>query len=365
MQLQGGLKAFVQRPVGRALLIAFAIVITAFTYAYLYALIAIPVMLLVGLALPIWLGIKRIRFLAVMGLVILLLATPIANVVLTQEVQVPIPPAASPTDLPGGNGGALMQDASVSPYLGTTSTNFTWNVTLVPMYIPKGNESPYLLTLYVSTCPGATGVNDPNCAAGYPFYEVNHTFSENLSANTTVSFHFTFPSNGIWAWQMGAFLRNTTDPTRNATFITLVGDPTYNGLEGPVVGTFGTTYEQLILSVYLNVFVYLGIPFYIVLVVYMYIKRRQSRKGDAAARSPGPVPSESGGGDGPAPPPLPPLDVKPVTTDASAPRRPEMPCPNCGAVVYPNESVCWKCGAKLPGGGGRVTQPLPSSGKPS
>ncbi len=366
MQPQGGLKGFVQQPFGRVLLIAFATVITALTYAYVYALLAIPVMLLVGLAVPIWLGIKRIRFLALMGLVILLLAAPIANVVLTQEVMTPIPPASSPTNLPGGGGGALLQHASVSPYLGTTSTNFTWNVTVVPMYIPKGNESPYLLTLFISTCPGATGVNDPNCSSGYPFYEVNHTFSGNLTANTTVSFHFTFPSDGIWAWQMGAFLKNSSSPTtHNATFILLVGDAVYNGLEGPVVGNFGTTYEQLILSIYLNVFVYLGIPFYIVLVVYMYIKRRQASRGAAAARAPGPVPSEAGGAGGSPPPLTTPLVVPPATVDASAPRRAEMPCPKCGAVVYPNESVCWKCGAKLSGGGAASpSSPLPSSPKP-
>lgn len=351
MEKYAGLRAFFQRPVGRVLLIALAIVVTALTYSYLYALIAIPIMLLVGLALPIWLGIKRIRFLALMGLVILLLSAPIANVVLTQEVMSPIPAASSPTNLVGGGGGALLQNAEVHPYVGGTSTNFTWNVTVVPAYIPKGNASPYLLTLYISTCPGATGPGDPNCAAGYPFYQLNHTFSANVTSNTTVTFRFTFPSDGIWAWQMGAFLHNSTSPaTHNATFILLVGDATYNGLEGPVVGTFATTYEQLILSIYLNVFVYLGLPFFIVLLVYMYIQRRRSVRRSAMARSPGPVPSESGGGDGPPPPSGPPLVVKPVTKDASAPRRPEMPCPNCGAVVYPNETTCWKCGAKIPPG---------------
>ncbi len=350
MEQQAGLRAFVQRPIGRVLLIAFAIVITALTYAYLYALLAIPVMLLVGLALPIWLGIKRVRFLALMGLVILLLSAPIANVVLTQEVMTPIPAASSPTDLVGAGGGALLQNAQVKPYVGTTSTNFTWNVTVVPLYVPKGNDSPYKLTLYISTCPGATGTNDLNCASGYPFYELNHTFPGGVTTNTTVTFHFTFPSDGIWAWQMGAFLNNSTSPTtHNATFLLLAGDAVYNGLEGPVVGTFATTYEQLILSIYLNVFVYLGIPFYVVLIVYLYIKRRQAQRGSAAARAPGPVPAESGGGDGPPPAAGPPLVVKPVTSDASAPRRPEMPCPNCGAVVYPNESACWKCGKPLSG----------------
>ncbi len=349
------------------MLIAIAIVVTAFTYAYLYALIAIPVMLIVGLMLPIYLGIKRIRFLAILGLVILLASAPIANVVLTQEVMTPIPPAASPTDLPGGNGGALLQDASVSPYLGSTSTNFTWNVTVYQRYIPAGNDSPYLISLYISTCPGATGPNDPNCNAGYPFYTLNQTLAP-LATNATqvVTFHFVFPSDGIWAWQMGAFLNNTTAPTtHNVTFIQLVGDALYNGLEGPVVGTFLTTYEQLVLSVYLNVVVYLGIPFYVVLVIYLYIKRRQGARGSAAARAPGPVPSESPATDSAAA--ASPAPTGPAPTDASAPRRPEMPCPNCGAVVYPNETVCWKCGAKLDGGSAPPSgggAPLPSGGPP-
>ena len=268
MQQQAGLRGFVQQPLGRVLLIAFAIVVTALTYAYLYALLAIPVMLLVGLAVPIWLGIKRIRFLALLGLVVLLISAPIANVVLTQEVMQPIGAASSPADLVGGGGGAIMQNAQVSPYVGGLSTNFTWNVQIVPQYIPKGNDTPFLLTLYISTCPGATGTNDPNCGAGYPFYELNRTFSPANFTNVTdlpVTFHFIFPSDSIWAWQMGLFLNNSTSPsTHNATFILLVGDPTYNGLEGPVVGTFATTYAQLLLTVYLNILVYLGVPFYVV-----------------------------------------------------------------------------------------------------
>ena len=368
MEQQTGLRRFMQGPLGRVLLIAIAIVVTAFTYAYLYALIAIPVMLIVGLMLPIYLGIKRIRFLAILGLVILLASAPIATIVLTQEVMTPIPPASSPTNFPGANGGALLQDASVSPYLGSTSTNFTWNVTVYERYVPAGNDSPYLLSLYISTCPGATGPNDPNCNAGYPFYTLNRTLAP-LATNATevVSFHFVFPSDGIWAWQMGAFLNNTTSPsTHNATFIQLVGDALYNGLEGPVVGGFLTTYEQLVLSVYLNVVVYLGIPFYVVLVIYLYIKRRQGARGSAAARAPGPVPSESPATDAPPAAGVPP--VAPATTDASAPRRPEMPCPNCGAVVYPNETTCWKCGTKLPGGGSAAPPadaPLRSGGPPS
>lgn len=346
MEQLAGLRGFVQKPLGRVLLIAFAVVVTAFTYAYLYALLAIPVLMIVGLAVPIWLGIKRIRFLAIMGLVVLLLSAPIANVVLTQEVMTPIGAASSPTDLVGGGGGAVLQNAQVTPYVGTLSTNFTWTVTIVPQYIPKGNSSPFLLSLYISTCPGATGANDPNCAVGYPFYVLNKTFTGNLTANTTETFHFIFPSDSIWAWQMGLFLNNSTSPsTHNATFILLAGDPMYNGLEGPVVGTFATMYVQLLLTVYINILVYLGIPFYVVLLVYMYIKRRQTQRGSAIARSPGPIAPESGGTDAPVSPA--PRSGVADGADVSGPRRPEVPCPNCGAVVYPNETTCWKCGKPL------------------
>jgi hypothetical protein len=357
-----GLRGFVQRPLGRALLIAFAIAVTALTYAYVLAILAIPVMLLAGFAVPIWLGIKRIRFLALLGLVILLISAPLANIAFTQEVMTPIGTASSPTNLPGGGGGAVMQDAQVSPYVGSTSTNFTWNVTIVPQYIPKGNDSPYLLALYISTCPGATSTNDPNCGGGYPFYILNYTFPGNVTSDTNIPFHFTFPSDGIWSWQMGLFLHNSTSPTtHNATFILLVGDPTYDGLEGPVVGTFTTTYFQLLLTVYLNVFVYLGVPFYIVLLIYMYIKRRQIVRGSAFARSPGPVAPESGGDTDAPVSPAPASPLVPRTTDASAPRRPETACPKCGAVVYPNEKTCWKCGAAIGSSGPSTAPPLPSS----
>ena len=363
MEQQAGLRGFIQRPLGRVLLIAFAVLVTAFTYAYLYALLAIPIMLLVGFAIPIWLGIKRVRFLALLGLVILLISAPIATIVLTQEVMTPIGAASSPTYLPGGGGGSVLQNAQVTPYVGSLSTNFTWNVTVVPQYIPKGNDSPFLLSLYISTCPGATGTNDPNCAVGYPFYTLNHTFPGNVTVDTTVLFHFTFPSDSIWAWQMGLFLNNSTSPTtHNASFILLVGDPTYNGLEGPVVGTFITTYFQLLLTVYVNVFVYLGVPFYVVLLVYLYIKRRQAQRGSAIARSPGPVAPETGETDAPVSPAPAPKSLAPA--DVGGPRRPEVPCANCGAVVYPNESTCWKCGAKLsPGSPPASSAPLPSSPK--
>jgi hypothetical protein len=277
----------------------------------------------------------------------------------------PIPPANSPTEV--GAAAPVLQNAQVSPYLGSTSTNFTWSVQVYPGQVPKGNSTLNVtLDLYVSTCPGATGNDSPSCAAGYPL-TVYQLFHGDLPNQTVLdlSFSHTIPSNGIWAWQMGLFLHNSTVPNENQTFILLAGDPVYNGLEGPVVGTYWTTYELLILTVYLNDFVYLGVPYYVVLLVYTYIKRRQISRGDAFRRAPGPTPTDSpdGGtavpGTGPTP-----GAKRPASLVTSGPRRPEMSCPNCNAVVYENEKTCWKCGAALPAGGSSpplAQSPLPSN----
>jgi hypothetical protein len=591
VQQLGGLRSFVQRPVGRAALLAFAILVTFATYVYLSTLLAIPVILLVGLAVPIWLGIKRLRTLAMFGLVILLLVAPLATVIITQDVRTPIPPVSSPsltwsngsiafashdgsyayrvppvgnyttessngtmvvtganrtvslvftldpaqysvtfteaglqagtswsvtlggltrssittsivflefdgtyvysvpdsvgnsaspnlgsltvngyavgrsisfsttptstdtvtfsetgltagtswsmtlgnvtlsslTDqiaftetngsysyatgnvlgyeptpgsgiatvagadvtvpvafapvstgtytvtffergLPIGtswnvtlNGasqqgttvatsGSILQNASVTPYLGSDSTNFTWTVTINASEIPGANSSPLWLNLYISTCPGATSPNtDPNCNSGYPFWLLNYTFPGNLTTTITHSFNFTLGADSIWAWQMGLFLRNYTAPAgtnQSLTYILLAGDPVYNGLEGPVTGDFGTTYSQLILTVYLNDLIYLGIPYFVVLLVYSYITRRKSSRADMMKRAAGATPTDAPGGFG-VPPSGTVTSEAQLKRPAAAPRRPEMNCPNCGAVVYANETTCWKCGTPI------------------
>jgi hypothetical protein len=259
-----------------------------------------------------------------------------------------------------------MQNAHVTPYTGSTSTNFTWNVTIVPRYIPPHNSSPLWLDLYISTCPGATSNSDFNCASGYPFYVLNFTFpAGNLTANTTVTFHYKFSTDGIWDWQMGLWLHNTSVPVfkNNSsaivhpyTFILLTGDPVYNALEGPVVGDFTATYEELVLTVYLNDFVYLGIPFFVVLLVYTYLKRRKAQRAEMVNRAAGPTPADSD--DVPRRPSKPTDAPGSGKRPAPAPRRPELNCPNCGAVVYANETTCWKCGTAIPRGS--ASAPLPS-----
>ena len=61
----GGFKRFLGGPIGRALLPAIAIVVVFATYVYVSTLLAIPAILVFGLAIPIWVGLKRPRDLAI------------------------------------------------------------------------------------------------------------------------------------------------------------------------------------------------------------------------------------------------------------------------------------------------------------
>ena len=354
---------FVQKPLGRGLLIALAILVVVGAYGYLQQpILAIPALLIFGLGLPIWLGIKRPRYLAIAGIVIILIAAPLSGLPIAQSLRAPITPATSLTDLPGTNGHALLANATVSPYTGSTSTNFTWTVTVDPAGIPTGNTTPVLLYLYLSTCPGATsGTSPPTwCSAGYPFIQLNGSsqIPTPFNHSVTATFHYQIGSNGIWDWQMGVYTFNNT--THKGFYQNLVGDPQYNALEGPVVGDYATTYSELLPLILTTSLVYLALPYYLVLLLYMFFKSRERRRKETAARAAGPVPPTGsappgagtpplGGRKGGAPPPA--SEVAPVV--------PERACPNCNAVVYENETSCWKCGANL-----RSGSPLPSSSSP-
>ncbi|MGI0071490.1 MAG: hypothetical protein ACRECT_05435 [Thermoplasmata archaeon] len=332
-----------------------AIVVVFAATAYVSVLIGIPAILVFGLALPIWGGIKAPRYIALSGLVILLLVAPIANVVLTQEIMTPIGLSSSSNAAPTGNNGSVLQAAQVSPYVGTPATNFTWTVTVYPQYVPSGNSTPLWMTLYISNCPGATTNVSNVCTSPFPLIIQNQT-GINSTAPETYTFHYQIGSLGIWDWQLSVTVRNNASHALYDIF--LVGDPTYNGIEGPVIGSFGDVYTTLLLDVYLEVFLYLGGSFYFVLLIYFIFKRRAQGRADAAQRAAGPPPADAAtpsvpsgrGGSGPRPP----------ATAVAAPK--EGSCPSCGAVVYAGEKTCWKCGAPLGGQGGSA--PLPSSATP-
>ncbi len=350
----GGFRRFLRSPLGRALLIALAVGVVYATFVYVSLLLAIPAMLVVGLMVPIYAGLKRPRYLAISGLVIILLVAPIASVAYTEEVMTPTGFAHSNATLPYGNGGSVLQDAHVSPFVGSTSTNFTWTVSVYAQYRPPGPATINSLTLYISTCPGATNNTTPYCPGGYDFFTVNTT-AINATGVTNVTFHYTIGTDGIWDWQMGLAVENNT--SKETQLILLVGDPTYNAIQGPVVGDFATFFVELLPTLYVYSFLYLGAPFFFVLLLYMVFKSRERRHHDLRQRTAGPIPPTTppppGPGSGSGPAPGPPAAAGIATGQPAD----EKPCPNCAALVYPGEPKCWKCGASLTGGSG---QPLPS-----
>ncbi len=371
-QKSGGLRRFLTTRVGKALLVALTILVVFACLAYAGSdgeLIAIPAFLIFGLGIPIWAGLKRPRFLALSGLVVLLITAPLATAVLTQELYAPEPPAVSCSSSSSASycsgyvgTNAILQNASVAPYSGSTSTNFTWSLTVFPRYVPPGNSTVWNLSLYISSCPGATSTSPPSwCSAGYPFTQITQTLNlSNTSGPVSVVFHDVIGENGIWDWQMGLYTLNGS--THKPFYQNLVGDPLYNGIEGPVIGDFSTTYSSIVGGFYFEVFLFLGGPFYLVLLVYLLFKNRERRRQDSQRRAAGPVPptgsppgTAAGGSGAPALPASGPPSpgAPPVAAPAS-----ERACPNCNAVVYPNETKCWKCGADLTSGSSAA--PLPT-----
>jgi hypothetical protein len=349
MQRAGGIKAFVAKPLGKVLLIVVATLALTGSFYYLGPFLSIAVFLLVGLAVPIYLGWKNPRQLAILGVVAILVAGPIISVILTDQFRQPSPWAASSPNAPFGNGQPVLQNAHVDPFTGDPGATYVFSVDLHPENLPNGTTGILWLFLEVSTCPTGLGPASPNCPSGYPYVLQNITFAANgTQIAHTVTFNTTLNGTNIWYWQMAAGVRNLTN--QNLTFIFLFpsGGVTAT-VQGPVTGDFFSTFTLAITSVYFYLFFYVGIPFYVLLLIYTYLKSRERRKKAAAALVATPEETET--------PARVPGSNKPSAAGAG-PAPSERSCPNCAAVVYPNEATCWKCGTSLTGSPGSA--PLPS-----
>lgn len=359
-----GVKAFLRSPIGQIVLLILAIL--ALTGAFLVGgiLLAILAALLFGLGLPIWVGAKRTRYLAIMGVAILAVSPAIITAVEVPLILTP-PGAASSAD-------GLMQNATVTPFSAPAGTNFTWSVTVVPSNLPYSTTRTLNVTLYVSTCPGATGNSSPYCSGGYPFYWSGNGSIRNLtksSAPQTVIFHFTPPSPNIWSWQIAIYYANWTGNSSsgqwtNLTYELLAGDSSYNSIEGPVNTDWGGVYSLLVGSIYLSTLLYVGIVFFLALLIYLVFRLRRQRRLQEAERSrppPGP-PSEPGVGSAPLPSGATPSTSPSPPPPSGSARTTESRCPNCEALVYPNETFCWKCGASLTQKGSSARAPAPPKG---
>ncbi|HZY91692.1 MAG TPA: zinc ribbon domain-containing protein [Thermoplasmata archaeon] len=337
MEQRGTVKSFVARPLGRLLLVAVATATLVGSFLYLGPLLAIPTLLFFGLAMPIYLGWKRPRHLALVGLAALLIAAPVGSLWEAQLIRAPSPAANSDAVLPYGNGGAVLQDAKVTPFAGASGGVFNFSVTVHPEFTPTNTSGLLWVEVFVTTCPGATGNASPNCPSGYPFYTANQTLGPNLTSPFVSSFKETLPGANLWWFQFATAYRAT--PTSNYTWIFLDPGNGYGAVQGPISGDYYSTVGLIIPNFYLVMFLYPGSVFFIGLLIYYIFKRREAaRKAEAAAG---------------APPPTAPLErpkgPTPGTTSGApaSGSAPEKRCPNCNAVVYPNEATCWKCGQSL------------------
>ena len=355
VQLRSSIKAFAAKPLGRIALLAFITLCLAGASIYLGYLIAIPVFLLVGLGLPIYLGWNRPRTLFLVGLAALLVAAPIVTAGTVNLLLTPSPAVNGYAYAPFTE--SVLQNATVHPYSGSGSRNFTFVVDVNPAFLPNSSQPRVLwIDFFLSTCPNAMSNNSSSCGGpgAYPYHFENFTY--NSSSRGTHTFYATIGGVNVWWWTMGAGYINSSG---DVAWVYLAPNNGYNTAEGPVTGDYLSIYVLILPAIYFTVFIYPGLVFFLGVLVYVFLKMRQRRRSGGAPSVP--TPTDATAPPGPSPGGAPAPKAKP---SPSAPARPELACPKCGAVVYSGESRCWKCGTPLTSGPQPTTdQPLPS-GKP-
>jgi hypothetical protein len=333
---------------GRLVLLAITVLSLVACFVYLAStgtFLAIPVLLFFGLAAPIYSGWKSPRHLAVYGLAAMLIAVPISSVLAVDYISTPFPPQDSPTVV--GANVPLLQGAVAHPYLGADGATYNFSVTVDPAGDPANATGPLWVELWVSTCPGATGPSDPYCSSGYPLLDENQTFPGGLNVTRVISFDLPINSSNIWSWEMGSAYYaqvNATNASRDTGLTWVFVGPIQGPSVGPYTAILGIALEAFLVAMFIPA----GIVFFIGLIGYMWLKAREARRKaqeDTGLGAPGP--SSAGG----APP-------GPAIPAPGSPAPSERACPNCQAVVYPNETTCWKCGASLVTASAQA--PLPS-----
>ncbi|HYK93625.1 MAG TPA: hypothetical protein VEY07_06250, partial [Thermoplasmata archaeon] len=302
MEQRGSVKSFVARPLGRILLTAIATATLIGSFLYLGPLLAIPTLLFFGLAIPIYLGWKRPRQLALVGLAALLIAAPVGSLWEANLIRQPSPLANSDSALPYGNGGSILQGATVTPFAGGGGDSFNFSVTVHPEFTPKNTSGLLWIEVFVTTCPGATGNSSPNCPSGYPFYSANRTLPANLTSPVSESFQQTLSGANLWWFQFATAYR--ANGTTNLTWIFLDPGNGYGAVQGPVSGDYYSTVGLIIPNFYVVMFLYPGSVFFIALLIYYLFKRREAaRKASAGGGAAAPTgPSGPVTASAPAPP---------------------------------------------------------------
>jgi hypothetical protein len=351
VQTGNSIKAFFAKPYGRVALLVLIALSLAGAAIYLGYLIAIPVFLLVGLGLPIYLGWTRPRTLFLVGLSALLVAGPIVTAGTVSLLLTPSAPING--EVFSGLSQSTLQNASVHPYTSANGGAFNFSADVNPAFLPTGSQGKVLwVDFFLSTCPDALNNNSSSCGGlnAYPFFFMNYTY--NSSSRSSVSFVEDLSGVNVWWWTIGAGFVNSTG---GVSWLYLEPGNGYTTAEGPVTGSYLSIYTLILPAIYFTVFIYPGLVFFLGVLVYLFLKMRQRRRAGGAPTMPAPLA-----------PSTPSAPGTPGATAAATPPKPELSCPKCGAVVYAGESRCWKCGAPLTGGPSpppTADQPL-SSGKP-
>ncbi|HEV2316346.1 MAG TPA: hypothetical protein VGV89_02060 [Thermoplasmata archaeon] len=354
MQQPTGFRGLATKPLGRIIAIVSAIVAVALATTYnLGAIVVIAVLLLFGLAMPIYMGWKRPRGLALAGLVILLVAAPI-TAVLTTQLTISSPPG--PVNSFGEYGGDVLQGAAIDHYHADSAQDFHFTVLVDPQYLGS-NTSLLNLTLFVTPCADAVDQAQASsvCSTGLSYYQQVYSFNGTPATSVSVTFTQHISGPNIWYWMIYATTSNTSNKTNPIQDIYLNSQNPYTtDIQGPIVGSFLGILGIVIIPAYLDVIIYPGLAFYGALAFYAWFKAREARKKAEWGQRPPPT---SSGASAPSPQGSPSSSTS--ATPAATPR--ERHCPKCGAVVYANESQCWKCGTALTGS----EQPLESAGPPA
>ncbi len=344
-------RTFARSWFGLVVLLIVGVLALAGTLFYLGPYLAILTLLIFGLALPIFLGQRGLKPLAILGIATLVITAPVFTVIYTDELRVPTPAVTSNGAAPYGNGQPVIQDALVTPFVGAAGGLYNFSATIYPQYLPV-NTTITNVTFYVTDCPGATSNSSPDCGSSYPFYTDTIQFGANPAAPTVVSYSRNLPGTDIWWWDLEAVVEDDASP-HNLTGIWLDYDGSYSGIEGPVSGSFGSVVLFLLPTAYEVVFIYPGIVFLIALLFYAFLKGRERNRKGAGPSQPTPT-------DGTPTP----AGAPPGAAGGGSPGATEMRCPNCQAVVYPNETTCWKCGKSLAPAQPASSAPLASSKSP-
>ncbi len=331
MKLSERIRAFARTPSGYGIFLAVIVLLVSASILFGGVELGIIGFLVFGFGVPIYLGWnKSFRTMAIVGLVILVAVGPVLSVFLTNQYLQPSPAAYSSD--------GLLQNGIVTPFSASGNHGkYDFQVAVYPSRTPQ-NGTVRSVTLYVTNCPldnYSTGVH--NSCGGNPDYFLvvsqNLTPSQTNSSSVRITFSEQLPGNEIlnYIFRANYSYRFTSNNTTVTRFGYSCAGYSPSGaacgwVEGPVTGTFGSIYGLVLLDSY-ALEILPGIILFAILGLYVFLKRRERRRQEAAMQ----MAEGTAGAEGSAPL-----------------RQSEATCPSCHAVVNPGEDFCWKCGTKLP-----------------